>query len=504
MRVLFVTSESVPFYKRGGLGDVSHDLPIALTKLGVEVSMLMPFYAAMQVDKVECVGQLSVDWNGKRELVFVFKTDLLHGKKATNNKQSIPVYLLRHPMLNEYIGKDIDETFAFFSLAATRMYLYMPHIVGGMFDVVHCHDWHTALIPLLLGETVKTRHARKIAKTSMMKYDTLQSMSTKSVLTIHNLMYQGIASSSLIKKMGLPESVFHLYKSKKGSFIRILREGFEYADIISTVSPTYATEIVTPEFGEKLDDVLLSRRDKITGVLNGIDFDTWNPQTDKALPAKYNISTVFKVKPVVKKAVQKEVKLPVLDVPLFGFIGRIEPRQKGVDLILDALDKLDPKVPYQLVILGTGNKETVKQIQKAKKKNHHISFINAFDLGLARRIYAACDFKLVPSRFEPCGLAQLISMRYGTVPIVRKTGGLADSVVDGETGFVFEKYKGSHLAQKMAQAIDVWYESFESKTAKSSDLFRKMVKNAMKQDFSWDKSAKEYMKMYRKLVKKSS
>ncbi len=476
MRVLFVTSELAGLYKIGGLGDVSRSLPIALKKLRVDVRVAMPYYKAIELKNVHCAGQIAVDFGGKRELVFIFESKV--------PDSLVPIYLFRHPKLDDYHGEDIIEKFAFFSCCIARLYEFAPAVLGGKLDIVHCHDWHTALVPLLLGESNKLRREE----------ETLESIRTKTILTIHNLLYQGTAPVSLIKTLNLPKRIFHILPTNKGPKIKLFREGLEHADVISTVSPTYAKEILTGDYGEHVNDVLRRRRGDVVGVLNGIDDATWDPRDDISLPVHYSRDDILTGKQANKEYLQRTLKLPVAKMPLLGFVGRLEVRQKGIDILIEALGHLLPD-RAQVIILGTGPKK-IKQILVtfAKKYPDHFVFVPTFDERLARRIYAGADFLVVPSKFEPCGLTQMISMRYGTIPIVRKTGGLADTVMDGKTGFVFEDYNQSALLAKLKEAITLW----DTNPGK----WQKMAVNCMRQDFSWLVSAKKYKILYTRLFKK--
>jgi starch synthase len=476
MNVLFVTSEVATLYKRGGLADVSYSLPVALARKGIKVAIAMPYFQNIKAHPVHCVGQLAIDYDRRRELMFIFET-LLPG---TN----VPVYLFRHPLLNDYDGPDIVERFGFFAKAVAQLYLYSSEMLGGPYDIVHCNDWHTALIPLLLGES---------SKVGFRERETIQSKQTKTILTVHNLLYQGEASSSITLKLGFPKPLFHAFMTPLGRAIRLLTEGFEYVDSVTTVSPTYAKEIMRGDHGKRVCEVFARRGDRIEGILNGIDTDLWNPRTDMALPVQYTTKTVASAKQTLKEKLQMVAQLPQVDVPLFGFVGRFEARQKGLDLIARAVDKL-PKNGYQMVLLGTGQPKLVKQFQELARTHKNIAYINTFDERLARRIYAGSDVMLVPSRFEPCGLTQMIAMRYGTLPLVRKTGGLADSVQDGMTGFVFGPYTTKALIEKMREAMKVYREQ--------PKRFASMMKAAMMEDFSWAHQVKEYIALYKKLLGK--
>lgn len=477
MKVLFVTSETATLYKRGGLADVSYALPVALSNAGINVSLVMPFYEGIAVKDVTCVGQLAIDFDRRRELVFIFRTLLPHSH--------VRVYLLRHPLLNAYDDEHIAARFAFFSKAVAQLSLYSEGILGGPYDIIHCNDWHTALIPLLIGETSKVGYRER---------ETIQSRKSKTILTVHNLLYQGETGFSITLKLGFPKSIFHPFMTPLGKAVRLMTEGFEYADLVTTVSPTYAKEIAGGKHGKRVVEVFKKRNDQIVGILNGLDTKLWDPSTDRSLPIHYDAKTVTPAKAKLKIQLQQALRLPVSQVPLFGFVGRLEPLQKGLDLIARAVAKLPPE-EYQLVVLGTGHKRVVRQYEKLTELHHNISFVHTFDERLARRIYAGSDIMLVPSKFEPCGLTQMIAMRYGTLPLVRKTGGLADTVTDGKTGFVFGPYTSTALLEKMNQAITLYREK--------PTHFAAMMAAAMRKDFSWQHQVKEYIGLYRKLLKSS-
>ena len=474
MKILFVTSEIATLYKRGGLADVSYALPVALSNIGINVSVVLPYYHEISVN-ASCVGQLAIDFDRRRELVFIYRTLL--------PRSHVRVYLLRHELLNEYDDEHIVSRFAFFSKAVAQLYLFAHEALDGPYDIIHCNDWHTGLVPLLVGEHKKAGFRERTS---------IQSTQSKTVFTIHNLLYKGETGLSLSLKLGLPKSLFHSFMTSLGRAVRLLEEGMEYSDIVTTVSPTYAKEIMRGVHGGRVVDVFRRRGDDIEGILNGLDTRLWDPRHDASLPAQYRYDTVFSGKAEVKKKLQQALKLPIADVPMFGFVGRLEGRQKGLDLIARAISKLSDS-DYQLVILGTGQKKIVSTFEKLAAKHHNVIFVHTFDERLARRIYAGSDFMLVPSKFEPCGLTQMIAMRYGTLPIVRKTGGLADSVVDGKTGFVFGRYTSTALKEKMEEAICLY--------CKHHERFQRMVKVAMKQDFSWQHQVLQYVSLYKRLLR---
>ena len=481
MKVLFVTSEVATLYKRGGLGDVSYALPVALAKKNVEVAILMPFFTHIRPDFVKCVGQIAVDYDHKRELVFVFTTKL----GGTN----IPVYLLRHPKMDEYENTKIVDTFAFFSKSASKLIKEVSYAINGPYDIIHCHDWHTALVPMLLGENDKVQHAIGKEKDTKKYHSkkTVEALHTKTIITIHNLLYQGETSIRITEKLGLPKSIFHPIATPLGTAVKLLREGLEFADVITTVSKTYAKEISSGS--GTVATLIASRPDKVIGILNGIDQGLWNPRIDPHIPKHYGILDVISGKKFIKDRLQKAVHLPINpSMPLIGFVGRLEPRQKGVDLIRKTIQTMPPHFS-QFIILGTGDPKVVTAFEiLAKKYKDSVAFIHTFDERLARRIYAGSDIMLVPSKFEPCGLTQMIAMRYGTVPVVRSTGGLADSVRNGKTGFVFKNYTETALTATILHGLSIM--------KNSPDAWRAMIALIMRQNFSWDRSAREYKRLY--------
>lgn len=475
MRVLFVTSELAGFYKLGGLADVSYSLPVSLSSRGVDISVVMPYYEKTKVADPACVGQMALDFDRRRELLFIFKA-IIPGNH-------LPVYLIRHPRLNVYDGKDMAERFAFFSKAVAQLYLYSQETLGGPYDVIHCNDWHTALVPLLVGEE---------SRVSYREVKTIQSMRAKTVLTVHNLLYQGETGLGVALKLGLPKTVFHSFMTPLGRAVRFLQEGFEYADVVTTVSPTYAKEIARGYHGKRVRETFVRRKDRIVGILNGIDTSVWDPRDDPYIRVHYAAAKSHAAKRQIKERLRANLRLPPADVPLFGFVGRFEPQQKGLDLIAHVIKTL-PEDSYQLVMLGTGAKPLVTQFIRLSAQHKNVAYVHTFDERLARRIYAGSDVMLVPSKFEPCGLTQMIAMRYGTLPLVRKTGGLADTVVDGKTGFVFNRYTRRALSEKMKAVIAFYREKPEA--------WKTMIARAMKQDFSWKKQAGKYIDLYEKLVR---
>lgn len=485
MKVLFVTSEVATVFKLGGLGDVSYALPAALRRLGVNITIALPYYARIhpnrfssgKSERVKCLGPLAVSWDGRRELVFVFAARL--------GDTRVPLLLFRHPILNEYRGDremDSPTRFAFFCQTVAT-YITVEAIRGASFDVIHGNDWHTSLLPLLLGESPKVFLETK---------ETLASQAVRSVLTIHNPGYHGITGKGLVKKIALDTRQFHILRDWGGPYVNLLREGLEYADVITTVSPTFAREMLAGNYGAHVTGILRKRKDRLIGILNGLDPELWDPRHDPNLPTNYSIKDALTIKISIKAHLRQALHLAESNVPLVGFVGRLDRRQKGLDILLEAGEKLLKRKAIQLVMLGTGVPPVVRMIEGVMAKYPEaFAFIHTFDERLARRIYAGADMLAVPSKYEPCGLTQMIAMRYGTIPLVRKTGGLADTVEDGKTGFIFEKYQASALVRAIERAIAAWQEP---------RAWSKMVRAAMRQDFSWKRSARAYLGVYRKLV----
>lgn len=499
MRILFPVSEAAPLYKTGGLGDVAGSLPVALKQMGLDARIAMPKYGDIEISGSGRLGHtysgrangspLQSSWKLETEFeviydhnlhrVKLYKGRLPDEKKKPGSSQPF-VYLFDNA---DYISNSSNSPraainrYAFFSQAVVT---WLTDHSGWQPQILHLHDWHVGLVPLLL------KHQNGYAG----RY--------KSLLTIHNLAYQGLAPLNITKKLNLrPDICQVLNWDGEDGDIEILMEGIVHADLVNTVSPTYAKEILTKEYGAELDLVLKSLSGKLSGILNGIDVKKWDPKTDPALVKNYTVSNWKSGKTANKLAVQKEVGLPEDEkAVMIGFIGRLDPGQKGVKLIIEAMESSNNLLPVnnnqiQIVILGTGDSDTEKELKKLAKKLPNFAAQIKFDSQLARRMYAGCDFVLVPSKYEPCGLIQMIAMRYGTLPIVRKTGGLADTVEDGETGFVFSKYDSKSMLKGIKRAIS---------HSLDHHIFEEMVHQAMRKDFSWHKSAKEYVKLYEELL----
>jgi starch synthase len=474
--VLLCTSEAVPFVKTGGLADVAGALPVALAKLGHDVRLALPGYAEIDPNITSRpVGRgFDLVIGGKPVCVSVEQSEALPGA---------PAYLVKSP---DYFGgtglygrPDDPERFGLFCLAVLEFLRnsdWQP-------DVIHCNDWQTALIPVFL----KRRYEQDPV---LAKIGTL--------LTIHNLAYQGVFERTALEAIGLDRSLFTVDGLEFYGHVNFLKGGLLFSDVLNTVSETYAQEIQTAEYGERLDGVLAGRRADLFGILNGLDYNEWNPATDRFISASYHAGNLAP-KAADKAALQRRCGLPErAEAPLFGLVSRLA-EQKGLDILADALPHF-LRLDAQFVLLGTGEPHFHQLLSAlAARFPGKMGLALAFDNSLAHQIYAGCDMFLMPSRYEPCGLGQMISLRYGTIPVVRSTGGLADTIrgFDPATGqgngFVFRDYRASALLGAMAEA---------AMTFQSKDLWSKLVQNAMACDFSWDRSARQYQELYRRAVQR--
>lgn len=465
MKILFASAEAYPLAKVGGLGDVAGSLPKALKALGHDVRIVMPRYGSIQ-GRHEEVARFSVQLgNGRHEATL-----------QTAQIGGVPVYLVDKPDLYDrpkvYEYEDDGKRFGFFCKAILEL---LP-AANFWPDVIHTNDWHSALVPAFLRRTY-ARDAR------------FQRIGT--VLTIHNLLHQGLFPRELFGWLGLPADLWTSEGAEFYGQLNFMKAGIVWADLVNTVSPTYAKEIQTDAFGEGLDGLLRSRAAKLSGILNGIDFDVWNPATDPLLTQKYSKSTVDK-KRANKTALQAEASLPPdAKVPLIGYVSRVT-AQKGFDILIDALpDILDLGV--QFVLLGTGEKKYEDPLSELARSRSDLIVWLKYDEALAHRIYAGSDFFLMPSKFEPCGLGQMISLRYGTIPVVRSTGGLADTVIDVTeapstgNGFAFRDYTREALVGAVRRAV---------RFHQGRRGWKAVVQRAMSADLSWKASARQYVALY--------
>ncbi|MEI7884315.1 MAG: glycogen synthase GlgA [Clostridia bacterium] len=474
MKILFVAAEAIPFVKTGGLADVAGSLPKSLIEEGLDVAVILPKYQDIPekfVDKMQYLLSFNITIGQINHYcgIFFMKIGEVNFYFIDNE------YLYQRPGLYGYW--DDGERFAFYVKAALD---FMP-LVNFKADIIHCHDWHSAMLPVLLVEQYK-------------KLEYYKNM--KSVLTIHNLKFQGIFTPDILKLFGLSFNLFNTESLEFFGNINYLKGGIFYADKVTTVSKNYAEEICQEEYGEGIDGVLSKIKDKIEGIVNGIDTDIYNPKTDKSIVRNYTIRN-FMSKVENKRALQAEFNLEVDEsIPLFTMISRLTD-QKGLDIFLPILDEFLQK-DVQLFILGTGEKkyeEILKDVSRSYPNKFF--FCNYFNESLAHKIYAAGDFFFMPSRFEPCGLGQLIAMRYGNIPIVRETGGLKDTVeainifTQKGTGITFAKYSKNDLREAIKRSLELY---------EDKKLLLKIAANAMKKDYSWKQSAKKYLNIYSELV----
>ncbi len=486
MNILLATSEAVPFCKTGGLADVCGTLPAELGRLGHRISVILPYYRQTRYCglPIEPLGIQFIVPIGSKTMTGRLHRSFLPGGE-------IPVYLVQQDQyydrdeLYRHDGKDyIDncERFVFFS----RAVLEAIRLLDLNVDVLHANDWQTGLVPAYL----KTEYR------GLPRYEQIASL-----LTIHNMAYQGQFWHWDMLLTGLDWKYFNWHQMEFFGKLNLLKTGIVFADAINSVSPRYAQEIQSSPLGCGLEGVLQHRRDVLTGILNGMDECEWNPATDVHLAANFDVSSVGEGKPSCKAALQEEVGLPQRsDVPLIGMIGRLC-EQKGFDLVAEVTPRWLEETDVQWVLLGTGEPKFHQIFQRlAARHPDRMAVRLAFSNALAHRIEAGADMFLMPSRYEPCGLNQLYSLKYGTVPIVRATGGLADTIVNAtpETmeagtanGFSFEEYSPLALREALRRACD----AFGRK-----GLWRQLIETGMKQDWSWRRSAREYGRLYEQTV----
>lgn len=482
MNILFVSSEVVPFAKTGGLADVCGSLPIELARLGHQVAVMMPAYR--QVKGHAGIEPLNIKFDipiGNK----IVRGRLLRG---TLPNSEVPVFFIEQddyfdrPELYRLKGEDYKdncERFAFFCRAALEAIRMLKLEV----EVIHCHDWQSSLIPAYLHVEYAHCHG----------YETIGSL-----LTIHNLAYQGIFWHWDMLLTGLDWKYFNWHQMEFYGKLNLLKTGISFADGLNTVSPTYSQEIQSDPLGCGLEGLLKSRSDVLTGIVNGVHYADWNPATDVHIPYKYDVHNWQSGKGACKSALQSELGLPISPrTPVIGLVGRMA-EQKGWDLIMDLMNRWVREVDVQWAILGTGEPHFQDQLGwLARDFPHRVGLRVDFNEGLSRRIEAGSDIFLMPSRYEPCGLNQLYSLKYGTVPVVRATGGLKDTVADANddnlwnqvaTGFVFEDYSVSAMEGALGRALQTYHHQ--------PDRWQQLVTTGMNQDWSWGKSAHEYVKLY--------
>ncbi|MCI0376042.1 MAG: glycogen synthase GlgA [Gemmataceae bacterium] len=500
---MYAASEVAGFAKTGGLADVAGSLPRALAERGVDCAVFLPLYrsARLHANSLEATGQSFSVRVGAREVAGTLFRSVLPGSQ-------VPVFLIDQPdyfdrddpttgkglyQLTSPDGTKADypdncERFVFFSkaiLEAIRVLDFWP-------DVLHVNDWQTGLVPVYLHEVYR-QHPKTTFKP---KYAAI-----KTLITIHNLAYQGLFWHFDMPLLGLPWRLFNLDQLEFHGKINFLKAGIVFSDLLTTVSPTYAKEIQTRYYGCGLEGVLLARTSHLTGIVNGVDYAVWDPATDPHLAANYDEHTVMQGKAACKKALQEHFNLAHEPrTPLLGMVSRLAD-QKGLDLVVAAAKWLLAEDNVQIVILGEGEARYHQMLEKLRQLHPaQVGVAFALDEMLAHQIEAGADAFLMPSQFEPCGLNQMYSLNYGTPPIVRATGGLADTVVDATpenvaddtaTGFAFIPYSPEHFHAAVQRALAMYRER--------PGQWLRVQRAGMRQDWSWNRSAAEYVKLYEKL-----
>jgi starch synthase len=477
MKVLYASSEVVPFAKTGGLADVAGALPVHVQQAGCDIRVVTPLYSNTQKQGFdgEPLGRAFELQMGRRTYHGRFFASLL--------KQAVPIYFVR---CDELYGRDglygdrhgdypdNAERFIFFCRAVLELCRQIDFVP----DIIHCNDWQTGLIPAY----VKAGFAEGFFN------------STATVFTIHNIAYQGLFDQGKFELTGLPHRFYDISGLEYWGQMSMLKAGIIFSRTITTVSRKYAREILTPEYGSGIEGILMNRRSDLYGVLNGVDYDEWNPETDSRIAARYTAQTL-QFKQQCKKDLLVECGLPEVffDAPLIGSISRLVD-QKGFDLIAAAMDRL-LGLGACYILLGTGDRAYERLFKKLASRNkNRMSFCCAYDNLRAHKIEAGCDMFLMPSRYEPCGLNQIYSLKYGTVPIVRATGGLADTIVDytaqgpdTANGFTFEEYTAAALFDAVQRAVALY---------KDAARWRQLMLKGMSCDFSWALSAADYSGIY--------
>jgi len=482
LKILLVASEVVPFAKTGGLADVAGSLPKALAtvgndNLGNDVRVALPHYKG--IEGAVYRTDFPVLFNSRAETAIIREASI--EAQYQGEHRVIPVYLIdnHHYFYRDgmYMFPDEAERFTFFCRAVLEM---LPRL-NWQPDLIHCNDWQTGPIPFFL----RVRYDREPFYNKI-----------ATVFTIHNLQYQGNFPRETLHLLGVGDEFFTPDLLEFYGTVSYMKMGILYADIINTVSRTYAAEIQRPEMGERLDGLLRKRSHDLYGIVNGINYHEFNPKTDHRIHRNYDRESVENKKEN-KYALQKEMHLPVRDVPVLGLISRLVD-QKGLDLIARIGDRLLAE-DVQFVVLGSGDRHYEDMFRRLRERHpDKVGLYIGFNSILAQRIYAGADMFLMPSRFEPCGLGQLIAMRYGTIPIVRATGGLADTVHDfnpatgSGNGFVFSEYAESALWHAIERAVKLYREQ--------PGQWMRLVRGAMELDFSWARSGVEYLQLYQEAL----
>jgi starch synthase len=479
MKIAMIASEVVPFAKTGGLADVVGALPKFLSPLGVELRIFLPFYRETEKKNLplrRVIESLEMEWKGEKVPFSVWES----GDNAL-------VFLMIER--DEYFDRDFlygtpqgdypdnGERFAFFSKAALESLRHLNFRP----DVIHAHDWQAAIALAFLKFVY--------AQDPFFAY-------TRSLFTIHNLAYQGLFEKDVLSRIGLPDKLFNMEDLEFYGKVNYLKGGILYSTAVSTVSRRYSQEIQTPEFGYRLDGLLRKRRDHLFGILNGVDYADWNPATDKFIVRPFD-PTYVDGKKECRKDLLRAFGLDAVkeETPVVGMVSRLA-GQKGFDILCESLEGIF-KMGAVLVILGTGEEVFQKALSAAREKfPGSLGLRIAYDESLSHKIYAGSDMFLIPSRYEPCGLTQMYSLRYGTVPVVRATGGLDDTIQEYDpvggtgNGFKFQEYTSTALLSSLQKAMAVH---------RQKGRWRQLVQKAMASDFSWEVSAREYLRLYQRL-----
>ncbi len=467
LKILFISAEAAPFAKAGGLGDVAGSLPKALQQLGHDVRVVMPAYQKIEQGYPGVDPMPGTLWVPVRDGVVEAGSFL---GKLPNSE--VPIYFIAHQQLFNrpeiYGYHDDSYRFAFFSRAA----LELTKAIDWKPDLIHAHDWHTAPALTWLSTAGQgQQHFRDIS----------------TIFTIHNLAHQGLTRWDIFDYLGLQS---HSLSEESYGMVNFMARGIHHATLVNTVSPTYVKEILSSEGGTGMQNLLNHRQFDVHGILNGLDYEVWNPETDTRLPHHFSADDL-ESRQKVRHALQDSVGLPRRDgVPIVALISRLD-WQKGLDITGHVINQLLSGFAgeAQFIVLGTGAKEYENMFATLAK--HHpskMSAILSYNAGLAPLIYGGSDMFIMPSRFEPCGLGQLIAMRYGSVPVVRATGGLADTVIDGHTGFSFSEYSAGAFSHALGRAMWTYYHD--------KPHWQQIQQNGLMSDFSWDQSALNYQQLY--------
>jgi len=482
VKILFCSPEAMPFAKTGGLADVAGAMPGALKKLGLNVHLVLPLYRTIREKCFDLRPLL-------RNLMVPFKNEVLKVNIfETQGYGDVPVYLIEN---NDFYDRphlygngkgdypDNLERFAFFSHALLRCaesMIFPP-------DLIHCNDWQTGLIPALLKGPY--------SHNSILK-------DTPSVFTIHNIGYQGLFSPDEIKKTGLSKAeFFHINGLEYWGKISLLKSGIVYSNAITTVSPRYARDILTPKCGMGMEGILSQRKAALSGILNGVDYCSWNPAKDPHIAANFSTENLSG-KGVCKNSLMKEMDIDtsLAHRPFLAVVSRLD-AQKGIDLLVKIIDKV-MLLKVGLIVLGSGNHTIQQDLRQASRRYPgRFALKLGFDEPLAHRIIAGADIFLVPSRYEPCGLTQMYAPKYGTVPVVRKTGGLDDTISEFDpgtnkgNGFKFGPYKSENFLNSIEKAVKLF---------QNTSVWKKIMDNGMRADFSWDYSARQYLQLYKSVI----